>query len=262
MHSRLTHSPSLRMVASQDDAAKHGTAPATATAANGHAPNGTSSAPGSGPSSATDFCTPQQRSLFALLNAYADVHLPARPYPTDADAPDPLMDAYLLHCLNHIAKTADRIKKNNASVAAAAAARAEGKETEGKEGEAEGGMPRDQGFTRPKVLLLLPQRNFAFRAVRRLVALAIKETRSDSVQVRGQGGRGMLKERGREPGFGDFWGGRVQRGGPGVWAGAVGCLWIACPVARTAPGVGGQGACEQLAGPPGCNRKGQRRRPN
>lgn len=39
-----------------------------------------------------------------------------------------------------------------------------------------------QGFTRPKVLLLLPQRNMAFRAVVRLVRLAMAETRADSVQ--------------------------------------------------------------------------------
>lgn len=39
-----------------------------------------------------------------------------------------------------------------------------------------------QGFTRPKVLLLLPQRNFAFKLIRRLVALAMRETRADSVQ--------------------------------------------------------------------------------
>ena len=45
-------------------------------------------------------------------------------------------------------------------------------------------MPRDQGFTRPKVLLLLPLRNTAFYVVQRLVALAQKETRADSVQVR------------------------------------------------------------------------------
>eukprot|EP00198_Chlamydomonas_reinhardtii_P002817 XP_001692153.1 predicted protein [Chlamydomonas reinhardtii] len=102
----------------------------------------------------SDFVNEQQRSLFSLLNSYADVHLPARPYPTDASpsAPDPLMDAVLLHCLNHVTKAADRIKKNNA------------------------------GFTRPKVLLLLPLRNSAFRAVRRLVRLALRETRSDSVQ--------------------------------------------------------------------------------
>jgi hypothetical protein len=44
-------------------------------------------------------------------------------------------------------------------------------------------VPRDQGFTRPKALILLPMRNMAFAVVRRLVALAQKETRADSVQV-------------------------------------------------------------------------------
>ena len=43
-------------------------------------------------------------------------------------------------------------------------------------------IPRDQGFVRAKVLLLLPMRNMAFKVVRRLVALAQKETRVDSVQ--------------------------------------------------------------------------------
>ncbi len=33
-----------------------------------------------------------------------------------------------------------------------------------------------------KVLILLPQRNLAFKLVRRLVALAMRETRADSVQ--------------------------------------------------------------------------------
>ena len=42
--------------------------------------------------------------------------------------------------------------------------------------------PPLQGFTRPKVLILLPQRNLAFKLVRRLVALAMRETRGDTVQ--------------------------------------------------------------------------------
>jgi hypothetical protein len=47
-----------------------------------------------------------------------------------------------------------------------------------------------QGFTRPKVLILLPQRNLAFRLVLRLVRLAMRETRADSVQVGGWGAGG------------------------------------------------------------------------
>jgi hypothetical protein len=55
-----------------------------------------------------------------------------------------------------------------------------------------GDVPRDQGFTRPKVLLLLPMRNSAYQVVKRLVSLAQKETRADSVQVSSlcYGGRG------------------------------------------------------------------------
>lgn len=198
---------------------------------------------GNGSGGDGDFSNPQQMSLFSLLNSYADIHLTNRPYPTDAslDAPDPLLDAVLLHCLNHIAKTADRIKKNNHVMQQQRLIQEEqrlkqqqhakqqhqkkrkpaksvlkelpqeqkqeshveqqhGQEdkqprqgVEGDEKEQQmsqqqqeavlAGTPRDQGFTRPKVLLLLPQRNLAFRAVRRLVALAIRETRSDSVQV-------------------------------------------------------------------------------
>jgi U3 small nucleolar RNA-associated protein 25 len=85
------------------------------------------------------------------------------------------LDAVLLHCLNHVSKSADLIKRNNERLKSGGSAAGE---------EGEGPPPRDQGFTRPKVLLLLPMRNLAFRAVRRLVALAQKETRADSVQVR------------------------------------------------------------------------------
>ena len=53
------------------------------------------------------------------------------------DAPDPLLDAVLLHCLNHCAKAADRVKSGNERLKAG-----DGRATE---------PPRDQGFTRPKV---------------------------------------------------------------------------------------------------------------
>lgn len=46
------------------------------------------------------------------------------------------MDAYLLHCLNHVAKTADRIKRNNTRLEAASKQSAEGGGVED--------LPRDQ----------------------------------------------------------------------------------------------------------------------
>jgi hypothetical protein len=64
-----------------------------------------------------DFVSPQQRLLFSLCDSYADVLYAAKPYPGgpgwSPNEPDEAMDAVLLHVLNHCAKTADVIKRNN-----------------------------------------------------------------------------------------------------------------------------------------------------
>eukprot|EP00879_Flechtneria_rotunda_P022341 GHRR01023572.1.p1 GENE.GHRR01023572.1~~GHRR01023572.1.p1 ORF type:complete len:348 (+),score=146.78 GHRR01023572.1:747-1790(+) len=121
-----------------------------------------------------DFMTPQQRLLFALCDSYSDVFYAAKPYPGgpgwSADVADEAVDAIIVHVLNHCAKTADLIKRNNDRIKAA------------DPGDV-APVPRDQGFTRAKALILLPMRNMAFNLVRRLVALAQKETRADSVHV-------------------------------------------------------------------------------
>ena len=123
----------------------------------------------------SDFVSPQQRALFSLLSTYCDVLMPDRPYPTSAslNAPDPELDAVLLHVVNHIARSSDRIKKNNEKLG-------DGPSKIG--GIDPDAVPRDQGFTRPKVLILLPMRNTALRVVSRLLALALRETRTDSIQ--------------------------------------------------------------------------------
>jgi U3 small nucleolar RNA-associated protein 25 len=166
-----------------------------------------------------EFASARQRRLFALLNTYADVLDCTKPYPalpfpasrhgqqqqqpllpqrpngsaadnnntndpeaaaalanaTSTSAPLPTLardddlDAVLLHCLNHVLKSGDRVKRNN---------------DRAREAERVGDValvPRDQGFSRAKVLLLLPTRALAFRVVRRLVSLAQRETRADSV---------------------------------------------------------------------------------
>ena len=119
----------------------------------------------------SDFVSSHQRAFFALLSSYVDILHPNRPYPTPsslAEAPDSELDAVLLHVINHVATTSDRIKKNNEKLSHG--------NTDPDD------VPRDQGFTRPKVLFLLPMRNTAFKLVSRLLALALRETRTDSIQ--------------------------------------------------------------------------------
>ncbi|GBF92110.1 hypothetical protein Rsub_04457 [Raphidocelis subcapitata] len=167
-----------------------------------------------------DFDSAQQRGLFALLNSYCDVLHACKPYPQDAAAPDPDLDAVLLHCLNHVAKSADLVKRNNERLKGQPGGQSGGQigGLNGAAAAADAAPPRDQGFTRAKVLLLLPQRNLAFRAVRRLVALAQKEARADSVQGKekfveqfggdeeeGAGGGGGGGAGGSGGGGGDSW---------------------------------------------------------
>ena len=52
-----------------------------------------------------------------------------------SDSEDPILDACLLHCINHCSKTAELIKKSNQQAKT----------------DPDFEPPRDQGFTRPKV---------------------------------------------------------------------------------------------------------------
>ncbi|QLQ77975.1 hypothetical protein HG537_0A02220 [Torulaspora globosa] len=62
-------------------------------------------------------------------------------------------DLYALHVLNHIYKTRDRILKNNQRI-----------------GENTDAEYLDQGFTRPKVLIVVPTRDSAYQIVSKIVA--------------------------------------------------------------------------------------------
>ncbi|KAK8877431.1 DUF1253-domain-containing protein [Apiospora arundinis] len=62
-----------------------------------------------------------------------------------------------LHAVNHIFKTRDRVIKNNYKLH--------------KEGTASDFEPKDQGFTRPKVLMLLPTRQSAVNMVKEICAI-------------------------------------------------------------------------------------------
>lgn len=113
-----------------------------------------------------DFVSAQQKTVFAVCNSYKDLFLPNHPYPVRSDYEDPILDACLLHCINHCSKTAELIKKSNQQAKT----------------DPDFEPPRDQGFTRPKVLVLVPMRNMALKCILRLLQFTQKETRADSIQ--------------------------------------------------------------------------------
>ncbi|XP_044488167.1 U3 small nucleolar RNA-associated protein 25 [Mangifera indica] len=116
-------------------------------------------------SGGNDFNSSKQRWFFSLCNSYRDIlHCNKKPYYYKGQEEDSsIMDAYLMHSLNHIFRTRDLVTKNDAKVA-------KNKES-GKEEILVGDGFLDRGFTRPKVLILLPLRSIALKIIRRLIRL-------------------------------------------------------------------------------------------
>ncbi|KAH0864085.1 hypothetical protein Bca4012_094221 [Brassica carinata] len=118
-----------------------------------------------------DFDSSKRRRFFSICNSYLDIlHCNKRPfYNKGREEDSSAMDAYLMHSLNHIFKTRDLVKKNESKIA-------KHRETSEEEILSDDGF-LDQGFTRPKVLILLPMRSIAFRVVKRLIQLTPESQR-------------------------------------------------------------------------------------
>ncbi|KAI0164452.1 DUF1253-domain-containing protein [Hypoxylon sp. FL1284] len=98
-----------------------------------------------------------EQVLYPLTFAYNDLLFCAR---TTKNAEN-LRRMACLHSVNHVFKTRDRVIKNNAKLA-----------KQGDNGDFE---PRDQGFTRPKVLMILPTRSSATKMVDMICSLCEPE---------------------------------------------------------------------------------------
>ncbi|NWZ61884.1 DIEXF factor, partial [Acrocephalus arundinaceus] len=104
----------------------------------------------------TDFSfTPLQRELFCIMNSYRDLFYPERNALTNGEE---IRHAYCLHALNHVLKANAQVLSNNAK----RRDRKPGTDTDDH---------RDQGLTRPKVLMLVPFRECALRIVHILISL-------------------------------------------------------------------------------------------
>ncbi|KAK6923621.1 U3 small nucleolar RNA-associated protein 25 [Dillenia turbinata] len=116
-------------------------------------------------SGGTDFHLSRQRNFFYLCSSYRDIlHSNKKPFYLKGGEEDlSIMDAYTMHAMNHIFKTRDLVMKNDAKMA--------NHQETAKEQALAGESFLDQGFTRPKILVLLPLASVALRFVRRLIQL-------------------------------------------------------------------------------------------
>lgn len=107
-----------------------------------------------------------QKGLGPHIFGYQDVMFSGR----TVDNADELRRMYCIHALNHVYKTRDRVLKDNAKLS---------------HGDDDLEL-RDQGFTRPKVLFILPTRNSCVKVADTLVQLAEPEQKASFI-TRGQG---------------------------------------------------------------------------
>ncbi|KAF2973539.1 hypothetical protein GQX73_g173 [Xylaria multiplex] len=94
-----------------------------------------------------------EQMMYPITFGYQDLLFCGR----SASNSENLRQMVCLHAVNHVFKTRDRVIKNNAKLA--------------REGENTDFEPRDQGFTRPKVLMILPTREAAVKAVNAICAV-------------------------------------------------------------------------------------------
>ncbi|XP_075963643.1 U3 small nucleolar RNA-associated protein 25 homolog [Anarhichas minor] len=114
--------------------------------------------------------SPLQLELLALMGSYKDLYHPETCPVTQAPQ---VRGAYCLHVLNHVLKANSQVLAHNALLREP--------KTQAKPGAEPQDEPRDQGLTRPKVLILVPFRGGALRVVQTLISLL--ETRGKKIVV-------------------------------------------------------------------------------
>lgn len=117
--------------------------------------------------------TALQEGVHDVVGQYQDLFLSR----LGVDQRAEVKDVVLMHAVNHVLKTRRRILKMNERLAHAAAAASEPSSTPAAEVDA-----RDQGFTRPKILLLTPFRSSALTALTSLLALFPEGTQIENRQ--------------------------------------------------------------------------------
>lgn len=96
----------------------------------------------------TTSLTGLQKELLNILSNYSDLYFPRASY----EYWEEVRTVYALHSLNHVLKASKKIMKHNSKIAQAKSAKKDNDSSY-----------RDQGYSRPKVLILLPFKHSAYR---------------------------------------------------------------------------------------------------
>ncbi|XP_073904513.1 U3 small nucleolar RNA-associated protein 25 homolog isoform X2 [Castor canadensis] len=110
----------------------------------------------SGPPKSSSFFTPLQKELFLIMNSYQDLFYPER---TALKNGEEIRHVYCLHVINHVLKANAQVLGNNS------------RRRSQKLGVGNDDDFRDQGLTRPKVLIVVPFREAALRVIQLFISL-------------------------------------------------------------------------------------------
>ncbi|XP_062911786.1 U3 small nucleolar RNA-associated protein 25 homolog [Mobula hypostoma] len=102
-----------------------------------------------------EFFTPLQQGLFSVMNAYKDLYYPER---TATQNGEEVRRTYCLHVINHVLKANTQVLSNNTK-------------KRDRKADVDDDDLRDQGLTRPKVLIVVPFRDSALRVIQTLISL-------------------------------------------------------------------------------------------
>nr|XP_002717582.1 U3 small nucleolar RNA-associated protein 25 homolog isoform X1 [Oryctolagus cuniculus] len=109
-----------------------------------------------GPQKSSSVFTPLQKELFLIMNSYRDLFYPERSALKNGEE---IRHVYCLHVLNHVLKANAQVLGNNS------------RRRSQKFGVGDDDDFRDQGLTRPKVLIVVPFREAALRIVQLFISL-------------------------------------------------------------------------------------------
>uniref|UniRef100_A0A673BYI0 U3 small nucleolar RNA-associated protein 25 homolog n=1 Tax=Sphaeramia orbicularis TaxID=375764 RepID=A0A673BYI0_9TELE len=114
--------------------------------------------------------SPLQLELLALMGSYKDLYFSEM---CPVSQGQEVRSAYCVHVLNHVLKANSQVLAHNGQLRE--------QKTRPKGGSEPQDEPRDQGLTRPKVLILVPFRGGALRVVQTLISLL--ETKGKKIVV-------------------------------------------------------------------------------